>query len=109
MADPGDLIELIVDVPEHNLRAGLRAAIVHQHTPEAYEVEIANECGETEDLLPLKAEQFIVVWRSETHEWVPLAEQVSELMSRLPEESGREVLDFARFLALRRRRSMVVT
>jgi len=57
--------------------------------------------------LALRPEQFIVVWRARTKEWVPIAERVAALTSHLPEEAGKEVLDFARFLHARRQRSLV--
>jgi hypothetical protein len=70
MADIGDVIELIADLPERNLRVGLQGAIVHCHTDEAYEVEFSDDDGETVDLVVLHPRQFIVVWRAETGQWV---------------------------------------
>jgi len=97
----GDLIELIVDLPERNLRIGTQGTIVHCHTGDAYEVEFTNEDGETVDFLSLRPEQFIVVWRSETQEWVPVAERAASLIANLPDDAAKEVLDFARFLSAR--------
>jgi len=43
----------------------------------------------------------LFIWRARTRQWVPLAERVAALASRLPEAAGAEVLDFARFLSAR--------
>jgi hypothetical protein len=97
----GDLIELIVDLPDRNLRIGTQGTVVHSHASDAYEVEFANEDGETVDFLSLRPGQFIVVWRAETQEWVPVAERAAKLIANLSEDAAKEVLDFARFLSAR--------
>jgi hypothetical protein len=99
-----DTVELLVDLPAHNLRSGSLGAIVHAYDNGIYEVEFINAEGETTALCPLSAEQFIVVWQAKTRRWLPIPEQVAALVSHLPEEAGREVLDFARFLYERRQR-----
>jgi Domain of unknown function (DUF4926) len=99
-----DTVELLVDLPAHNLRSGSLGAIVHAYEGGTYEVEFINAEGETTALCPLSAEQFIVVWQAKTQRWLPVAEHVAALVSLLPEEAGREVLDFARFLYERRQR-----
>jgi hypothetical protein len=96
-----DLIELIIDVPERNLRAGMRGTIVHSHSETAFEVEFANEHGETLDVWSFTTNQFIIVWRNTTRNWVPITEQAAALISHLPDNAANEVLDFARFLAIR--------
>jgi hypothetical protein len=105
MAEIGDVVELITDIPDRNLRAGVKGTIVHSHSNRAYEVEFTNEEGETLDFLAVRPEQFIVVWRAETQEWVPIAEQAAALVANLPDEAGREVLNFARFLSVRAQRA----
>lgn len=107
MISLGDLIELTVDIPDRNLRAGVRGTVVHCHNPEAYEIEFTNEDGETLDFLSLSPKQFIVVWRAETEQWVSVVEQVTALATNLPEESAREVLDFARFLSVHDKKKTV--
>jgi len=97
-----DVIELAVDLPERGLRAGMQGTIVESHPGDAYEVEFNDELGETMDLLALRPDQFIVVWQAKTRTWLPISERVATLVTYLPEEAGREVLDFARFLRLRR-------
>lgn len=99
-----DTVELLVDLPAHNLRSGSLGAIVHVYDNGIYEVEFSNAEGETMVLCPLSAEQFIVVWQAKTRRWLPIAEHVAALVSHLPESAGREVLDFARFLYERRQR-----
>ena len=98
MADLFDVIELTVDLPQHHLRAGQRGTLVDRHTDDVYEVEFANESGETQALVALETDRFIVVWRAQSRTWVPVAEQVAALVSSLPERTRQEVLDFARFL-----------
>ncbi len=103
MADSCDVIELTVDVPDPRLRAGLRGTIVHCHGDGAYEVEFVNNDGETEALVVLRPEQFIVVWQAATGQWVPVAGQIAALVSKLPEESSLEVLNFARYQSARQK------
>ena len=105
MADIGDVIELTVDIHERGLRAGFQGTIVHIHNDNAYEVEFTDEAGETLDLLALHSEQFIIIWRSETQQWVPVAEQAATLIANLPNEAAQEVLDFARFLTVRNQKN----
>jgi len=100
MPSVGDVIELLIDIPHKNLHAGIQGTVVHCHSDRAYEVEFTNEEGETLDFLALRPEQFIIVWRAETRQWVPIAEQAAALVANLPTETGREVLDFARFLSV---------
>ena len=98
MADLFDVVELTVDLPQHHLRAGQRGTLVDRHTNNAYEVEFANEMGETQAMVALGETHFIVVWRAQSRTWVPVAEQVAALVSSLPERARQEVLDFSRFL-----------
>ncbi len=78
----GDIIELIVNLPERGLFAGARGAIVHCHSEGAFEAEFTNEAGETADFLALRPEQFIVIWRVDTQEWVTLSDCVSTLITK---------------------------
>ncbi len=105
MAELFDVIELIVDIPEQGLRAGMQGTIVERHSDEAYEVEFTNEHGETISLLTLHPDQFIVIWRAKARAWVPISEQITALVARLPEDVRQEVLDFARFLYMRKQRA----
>lgn len=105
MPSIGDVIELTADISEKHLRADLQGTIVHCYPDQVYEVEFTNEERETLDFLALHPEQFIVVWRAETQDWVPIAEQAAALVAHLPIAAGREVLDFARFLSVRFQRA----
>mgnify|MGYP006288028671 CR=1 FL=1 len=102
MLDIGDVIELIIDIPKQNLRAGIQGTIVHHHTPDDYEIEFVDSDGETIDLVVLRPEDFIAVWRSESGQWVTVQEQVASIIARLPDETAMELLDYARFLSVRR-------
>ena len=95
----GDIVELIVNLPERGLFAGMQGAVVHRHSENAFEIEFTNEEGETTNFMALSPEQFIVVWRVDTQAWVPLPERVTALITKMPQERAREVFDFARFLS----------
>ncbi len=97
----GDIIELTKDIPKRKLRSGDRGTIIHSHNDDVYEIEFSDENGETIDFLALSTKQFIVVWRIETQQWVPIAEQTTVLLASLPDEAAKEIFDFARFLSAR--------
>ena len=96
-----DVIEVLTDLPDQGVRAGMRGTLVEQYTPNAFEVEFVNNQGETLALCALKTHQFIVVWQAETQKPVSLENQTAQIVARLPEKAGEEVLDFARFLSVR--------
>ena len=100
-----DVVELLIDLPNQDLQAGARGAIVDVYD-DAYEVEFANEMGETIVLVPLTVRQFVVVWRSASKSWVSVVEKFEALMVTLPEEMLVEVFDFARNTYSGRSRSM---
>ena len=93
-----DVVELLVDLPEHNLRAGVQGAIVECYRDDNYEVEFSNSDGETLALCALSASQFIVVWSAKTKTWLPISERVAAILNNLDNRRQEEVLDFARFL-----------
>ena len=93
-----DAIELLVDLPEENLRAGVRGAIVERYEDGKYEVEFTNEEGETLALSTLSSKEFIVIWKAKTKRWLSASEQIAAAINHLSEERQREVLDFARSL-----------
>jgi len=37
-----DVVELLIDLPEHNLQAGVRGAIVEEYANQHYEIEFTN-------------------------------------------------------------------
>ena len=93
-----DVIELLVDLPEENLCAGVRGAIVECYENGKYEVEFTNEEGETLALSTLSSEEFIIVWKAKTKRWLSVSEKIAAAINHLSEERQREVLDFARSL-----------
>jgi len=96
-----DVIEVLVDFPEHHIPTGTQGAIVQCYPDKAFEVEFVNEEGETTALFPVLSTQFIVVWKASAKRWLAAEDQAAALVSRLPEEAKQEVLDFARFLHTR--------
>ena len=101
MPEIGDVVEMIVDKPERNLSAGIQGTLVHAHNNNAYEIDLTNQEGETRDVFALNSDEFVVVWRAETQEWIPIAEQTVAVIKHLPDKIAKEVLDFACFLSLK--------
>ena len=62
--DIGDIIEVVTDIPEKNMRARMQGTVVHGHGNDVYEIEFIEDDGETLDFSALHANQFIVVWRA---------------------------------------------
>ena len=93
-----DVIELLTDLPQVDIKAGQLGTIVEKHNENAYEVEFSNSKGETLAFLAVKTNQFIVVWKSKTQDWVPLADRVAAMLEVLPEERQKQVLNFTRSL-----------
>ena len=104
-ADLFDVVELVVDLPQHGLYAGMQGTVLDAHDAGgAFEVEFSDEQGRAIIFLALTPEQFVVVWQAKRQQWVPLAERIAELVTRLPQPAGAEVFDFARFLNVRAQR-----
>jgi len=93
-----DAIELLVDLPEVSIKAGEIGTIVEKYDDHAYEVEFANDDGETLALLALTADKFIVVWKNETQDWVSLGDRIAAMLQPLSEDSQKQVLNFTRSL-----------
>ena len=93
-----NVVELLVDLPEDNLSAGVRGAIVECYDDDNYEVEFTNTEGETLAQSTLSPSEFLVVWKAKTKSWLPVSEQLAAAISHLSEERKRKVLDFARSL-----------
>jgi len=105
--DIGDIIEVVTDIPEKKVRAGLRGTVVHCYGNDFFEIEFSDENGKTIDCIAMHTNQFITVWRAQTRKWIPIAEQTSALVAVLPEDTARQVLNFARFLSVQAERSSV--
>jgi len=93
-----DIVELLVDLPQIGLKSGQLGTILEKHNEKAYEVEFANAEGETLEFLALTSEQFIVVWKSQTAQWIPVTERILAIMETLSEDKQGQVLDFTRSL-----------
>lgn len=93
-----DIIELLVNLPEHNLFIGNQGTIVECLDENHFEVEFINETGETTALCPLSTQQFIVVWQVQTKQWLTTADKVTFMINYLSEEKRKELLNFACFL-----------
>ena len=64
-----DVVTLIQDLPQEKLVRGQVGTVVEQLAPDAYEVEFVASDGKTYALLPLRAEQILVLH----YEQVPAA------------------------------------
>lgn len=89
-----DLIELLINLPEFNLKRGDQGTIVEDYHDGFYEVEFSNDTGETIALCPLSIKQFIVVWQAETKTWLSITEKLTALINNLPQERQEAVLNF---------------
>ena len=56
-----DVVALTRDAPENNLRRGQVGTVVEELGPGAFEVEFADDAGNTYASIGLKAEQLIVL------------------------------------------------
>ena len=90
-----DIVELLVDLPEFNVRLGARGAIVDCYSNGEYEIEFSDRDGETIALCTLSANQFVVVWQAQTKRWLLVSEQLATVVDRLSEEEQKQVLNFA--------------
>lgn len=93
-----DVVELLVNLPEYNLFLGAQGTIVECYNDEDFEVEFANEAGETTALCTLPRQNFIVVWKSSSKQWLPIADKVAAILNQLSESKQEEVLNYARFI-----------
>ncbi len=101
-----DVIELLVNLPEHQPSIaslappviGSQGTIVECHDLNHFEVEFSNENGETTALCVLTPEQFMVVWQAQTKQWLTTTDKITAIFGNLPENKREEILDFARFL-----------
>lgn len=96
--EPFDIVELLVNLPEHNLFVGAQGAVVEQYSSDDFEVEFSNKAGETLALCTLPRQKFIVVWQSTTQQWLTAAERITAILQQLPENQHEEILNYARFI-----------
>ncbi len=93
-----DIVELLVNMSEHNQFIGSQGTIVECFNDGKYEVEFSNEDGETTALCTLSPQQFIVVWQAKTKNWLSVSDKLNAVINNLSEDKQQEVLNFARFL-----------
>jgi hypothetical protein len=103
-----DVVETIYPLGDSDLATKAQGTIVHSHGDGSFEIEFADENGETVAVHTLTRDQFIVVWQANVGGEVPLAEQVAQIVALLPDRAGTEVLDFARFLTWQRQKTAEV-
>lgn len=94
-----DIIELIVNLPEHQQFIGNQGTIVECFEDGKYEIEFSNEEGETIAQCALSPDKFMVVWQSKTKQWVSISDKIDTVINNLSEDRKKEVLNFARFLS----------
>jgi hypothetical protein len=56
-----DVVALTENLPERGLHRGQVGTVVEVHSPEAFEVEFVDDHGRTYALLPLRADQLLVL------------------------------------------------
>jgi hypothetical protein len=91
-----DIAELLTDIPNLNLKAGDRGAIVEKYSDRDYEIEFTNEDGETTALCTLPFHQFIIVWQTKTQKWVSLSDRIAAIVQKLSQEKQQEVFTLTR-------------
>ena len=75
-----DVVELIVNLPQQALYAGMQGTVIDVHGDgKAFEVEFSDEQGRALSFLALSPEQFVVIWRAQKRQLVPLPERIAEL------------------------------
>ncbi|MGL5835984.1 MAG: DUF4926 domain-containing protein [Waterburya sp.] len=87
-----DVVELLIDLPQSNLRARVQGAIVECYQDNNYEIEFSNFDGETLAICTLSERQFVVVWSAKTKTWLPISERVAATLNNLDSKRQEEVL-----------------
>ncbi|NCO75358.1 MAG: DUF4926 domain-containing protein [Cyanobacteria bacterium] len=93
-----DVVELIIDMPDKNIFIGSQGTILEDYGDNAYEIEFANENGETIYLSSFTRDQFIVIWKNSTKQWVSISDKLMSIINKLSEKNQEEVFNFARSL-----------
>jgi Domain of unknown function (DUF4926) len=86
-----DVVELLVNLPEYNLKLGEQGTIVEEYNDGYYEVEFSDPDGQTIALCPLSIKQFILIWQAKTKTWLSLPEKLTALITNLPNEQQQEI------------------
>lgn len=93
-----DIVELLVNIPQYNLKAETQGTIVECYEDQHYEIEFSNPQGETELTCALSEKQFIVVWQAANKTWLSISDKAEILINRLSDDDQTKVLEFARSL-----------
>ncbi|MGK7944610.1 MAG: DUF4926 domain-containing protein [Microcystaceae cyanobacterium] len=93
-----DIVELLVNLPEYQQMIGSQGAIVECHDDHNFEVEFANEEGETTTLCNLSDKKFVIVWKSSTKQWLSTSDQITAIINHLSPNKQEEVLKYARLI-----------
>ena len=94
-----DVVELIVDLPQQRLYAGMRGTVLEVHgNGKAFEVEFSDEQGQVLSFLAVSPEQFAVAWAWSGATVGSSAERIAELVARLPGAAGRRGVGLCAFL-----------
>lgn len=96
--EPFDIVELLINLPEHNLFVGAQGSILEKYSDNDFEIEFSNEAGETLALCTVPRKNFIVVWQSATQQWLTAAEKITAILSQLSETQQEEILNYVRFI-----------
>lgn len=92
-----DIIELLVNLPEQKQLIGNQGAIV-ECLDDKYEIEFTNKDGDTIAQCALSTNQFLVVWRAKSKQWVSISERIDTVIDKLSDDKKQEVLNYVRFL-----------
>ena len=78
-----DIVELLIDLPKNDLKAGIQGTIVECFDKNFYEVEFANSEGETLALCTLSLQQFVIVWQAKTKRWLSSTGKINAIAKNL--------------------------
>ena len=93
-----DVIELLIDIPEDDLKAGVQGSIVECLNEEVFEIEFSDSNGETLALCTLSSREFIVVWQSKTKSWLSTPDRIAAILENFDSEKQKAVFEFAKSL-----------
>lgn len=93
-----DIVELLVGLPEYQLSIGKKGKIIDSLDENYFEVEFIDEAEETSCPCILSTEQFMVVWKADTEQWLTTTDKIVAILNNLSEDKRKELLTFAQFL-----------
>ncbi len=90
-----DVVELREDLPEFDLKRGAQGTIVECYSDGEYEVEFADEDGQTLALCALPLQKLTALSPSAAHQKKQIMRQLFSVVNELDEERAQKVLSFA--------------